>query len=70
MTGHEKDATWSIGISAVLNVGLNFALVPKWGLEGAAISAASSTVLWNCLMARAVHKRFGIHSTVLGKISF
>ncbi len=70
MTGHEKDATWSIGISAVVNVGLNFALVPKWGLEGAAISAASSMVLWNCLMARAVHKRFGIHSTVLGKISF
>lgn len=69
MTGHEKDATWSIGISAVANVGLNFALVPKWGLEGAAISAASSMVLWNCLMARAVHKRFGIHSTVLGKIS-
>jgi len=70
MTGHEKDATWSIGISALVNVGLNFALVPKWGLEGAAFSAASSMVLWNCLMARAVHKRFGIHSTVLGRISF
>jgi O-antigen/teichoic acid export membrane protein len=70
MTGHETDATWSIGISAVVNVALNFALVPKWGLEGAAISAASSMVLWNFLMARAVHKRFGIHSTVLGKISF
>ncbi len=70
MTGHERDATWSIGISAVVNVALNFALVPKWGLEGAAISAASSMVLWNCLMARAVHKRFGIHPTVLGKISF
>lgn len=70
MTGHEKDATWSIGISAVVNVALNFALVPKWGLEGAAISAASSMVLWNCLMARAVYRRFGIHPTVLGKISF
>lgn len=68
MTGHERDATWSIGASAVVNIVLNFALVPKWGLEGAAIGAASSMVLWNCLMAWAVNKRFGIHPTVVGRI--
>jgi O-antigen/teichoic acid export membrane protein len=70
MTGREMDAITGIGLSAIANIVLSFALVPKFGLEGAAISATISTVIWNCVLAQKVHQRLGIHASVLGKLSF
>lgn len=69
MTGHEHDAAMGIGISAVLNVILNALLIPRWGIEGAAVATASSMILWNLLLSIWVYKRLGIHSTALGKVS-
>lgn len=70
MTGHERDTAKGIGISAVLNVILNVILIPRWGMEGAAIATASSLITWNFLLAAWAYKRLGIHSTALGEISF
>ena len=69
MTGHERDAAIGIGISAVLNIVLNAILIPQWGLEGAALATAGTTVLWSVLMAFLVYKRLGIDSTAFGKLS-
>ncbi|MDP3142626.1 MAG: flippase [Candidatus Omnitrophota bacterium] len=47
--GLEKDVLWQVIASAVLNVGLNFYLIPKWGMEGASLSfvyAEALAVTW------------------------
>ncbi len=68
MTGHEKDTAVGIGISTVLNVGLNTLLIPGWGIKGAAMATSSSMILWNFLLAVRVYKRLGIDPTALGRI--
>ncbi len=43
-------SSWNLANAAVslaLNVGLNLILIPKYGIEGAAIAWAASIVLWN-----------------------
>ncbi|MFV1990597.1 MAG: polysaccharide biosynthesis C-terminal domain-containing protein, partial [Acidimicrobiales bacterium] len=62
MTGHERDTAWGVGVAAVVNVGLNLVLVPRWGIEGAATATAASFVIWNVWLWRAVRRRLGINS--------
>ncbi len=69
MTGYERDAARAIGLSAIITILLNLVLIPLWGLEGTAIATASTTILWNILMAVLLYKRLGIHCTALGRIS-
>jgi len=66
MTGYERDAAWSLGFATILNIVLNMTLIPHWGLEGAAIAAATSLSLLNVLLSALVYKRIGLHSTALG----
>jgi O-antigen/teichoic acid export membrane protein len=43
-------SSWNLANSAVslaLNVGLNLILIPKYGIDGAAVAWAASIVLWN-----------------------
>lgn len=70
MTGHESHAATAVGAGAAANIILNLLLVPGWGMEGAAISNASSVILWNVLATLALYRKTGIHSTVLGSLSF
>jgi O-antigen/teichoic acid export membrane protein len=70
MTGLERDVAIFVGTSALLGIIMNAFLIPKWGMEGAAIATATRMILWNILLAIWVYKRLGIHSTALGKISF
>jgi len=62
MTGHERDTATAVGISAVLNVGLNAILIPRFGLEGAAAATALSTLTWNVLLSVFVYRRLGFYS--------
>ena len=60
MTGHHHDtARWYL-VSAVTNIGLNFALIPVYGAEGAAIATVIATIISNLAMAIAVWQRIGI----------
>ncbi len=65
MTGHQVKAARMVGISAMLNLALNGLLIPVWGMIGAAIATAISTVTWNILMLRFVHTELSIRSSVL-----
>jgi O-antigen/teichoic acid export membrane protein len=69
MTGNAWYATTGIGISAVANVILNVALVPKFGIEGAAMATAGSMVIWGVLMMYWAKVRTGIvsHALYFGK---
>lgn len=66
MTGHEQETARALTISAVINVSLNLVLIPRWGINGAALSSALTLTVWNLVMWRAVHRLLGIESTAFG----
>ncbi len=65
IAGYERDAVIGVGASAVVNALLSVALVPQWGMNGAATAAASGIALWNILLWWRVRRRLSISSTVL-----
>lgn len=62
MTGHER----GVAVGAALNVVLNLALIPSFGMVGAALASTVSLVVWNLILWRTVHRRLGLESSVLG----
>jgi O-antigen/teichoic acid export membrane protein len=63
MTGHERDTTKSVLVGAMVNVTLNLALVPFWGMSGAATATAATLVVWNVLMWHKARTRLGIETS-------
>ena len=45
--------------TAVLGVLLNYVLIPRWGMLGAAVATVSGIVLWNLACVLRTHRRFG-----------
>jgi O-antigen/teichoic acid export membrane protein len=66
MTGHEKHAMRGVLVATVLNVVLNLVLIPRFGIEGAAVATLISTVTWNVLLWWSVRRQLGLDSSVLG----
>jgi O-antigen/teichoic acid export membrane protein len=64
MTGSQRLAAVLAGSSALLNVALNFAFIPLWGAEGAAVATVLSTIAWNAAAVVAVRRRLGINPIV------
>lgn len=63
MTGHERVSARAAGIAIAINIGLNASLIPLWGIDGAAVATATSTALWNVLMAHSVFRLLNINAT-------
>lgn len=68
MTRHERAAMLSVGIGVIINIILDFALIPNYGINGAALATATSTIVLNLLLVYFVRKRLGIDATVLGRM--
>lgn len=68
LTGHEKYSAYAVLASLIVNVSLNYILVPKLGMNGAAIATGVSIVVWNGLLAYWTVKKTGLHCTALGPI--
>lgn len=68
MAGKEREAAWGLAGGTVLNLALNAALIPRWGINGAAVAGVASTTLWNLLLALLVARRLGIASTAFGAL--
>lgn len=66
MTGRQNAAAGAATLTASINVALNFVLIPRYGMEGAAVATAITYVLTNVLMLVIVHRSTGINPTVLG----
>ncbi|TAN52522.1 MAG: flippase [Methylococcaceae bacterium] len=64
MTGHQVKAAKMVGVSALLNLALNGALIPHFGVIGAALATAVSTATWNLLMMRFVYAELKIRSSL------
>lgn len=66
MTGHQKYTAIGVSFSGLLNIILNFSLIPIWGAEGAATATTISTIIWNLLLVFWVYKKLKIYPTVFG----
>lgn len=64
MTGYQRRSAYALVISAMANVLMNFALIPTYGMSGAAIASSAGTVLWNVLLVRSVRKTSNLKTTV------
>ncbi len=67
MTGHEQETARGMTIAATGNVLLNLALVPLWGIIGAAIASAITLTAWNILLVLAVRRKLKINSMAFGE---
>jgi len=59
MTGKEKAGRNILGFGALLNIILNILLIPVYGITGAAIATASSTILWNSIAVIYIFRNYG-----------
>lgn len=67
MTGRHWQATRvSLGAAAA-NIVLNLLLIPRFGIEGAAVATAISSTLWYALISLRVYRSMGINPTAFGR---
>ncbi len=59
VTGHHKLFRNIALFGALLNVGMNFILIPQYGILGAAIASATSMASWNIIASIYIKKKFG-----------
>lgn len=67
LDGRESAALTGVATGAAVNIGLNAALIPGFGIVGAACATAASTLVWNLMLAAQVRRHMGIDPTVLGR---
>ena len=66
MSGYQKVTAICMAFAAIVNVALNYILIPLYGVEGACIANLVSNVIWNGLLAIFCRKTLGIDTTILG----
>jgi O-antigen/teichoic acid export membrane protein len=64
MTGHHRDTMWIYALAAVANIGLNFLLIPRFGIFGAAVATYSAMLAANICLYLLVRKRLGVNAFV------
>ncbi|MEO0769368.1 MAG: polysaccharide biosynthesis C-terminal domain-containing protein, partial [Cyanobacteria bacterium J06649_4] len=64
MSGHARYVSTTVTVTAGVNILLNFVLIPRFGVVGAAIATATSTILRNIVLERFVRQKIGIHTSV------
>lgn len=67
MTHHERDVTHCVAVSVVVNVGLSVALVPPFGVAGAAWATVASALYLNVALWRYAKRRLGVESAFWGR---
>ena len=65
MSGHQKQYNNIITSTAISSIALNFVLIPKYGLLGAAITSSIAKIIQNLLSVAYAKKNLGILSIYL-----
>jgi O-antigen/teichoic acid export membrane protein len=65
MSGNQKYFQNVLIAAAILNVALNYFLIPDFQLLGAALASLISNVFWNVLMVIYIKKKFGFYTIYL-----
>ena len=66
MTGQERPAVFILGAILVGNFALNLALIPEFGIEGAAVAKAGTLIVWKMAMAMAIWRRIKVVPSLFG----
>lgn len=62
MSGLERFALFGMLLGLVFNVVLNWLLIPRYGVDGAALAFLASTFVWNCSLWRIAQRKLGINT--------
>ncbi len=62
MTNHQIALQYIMIISLLLNISLNYLLIPLYGINGAAAASTLSLILWNIAGGIFFHRRYGINT--------
>lgn len=65
MTGHQNQCLVVMGLSALVNVALNFVGIHLFGIMGAAIATALSMVMWNVWLYALVVRNLGVRPSIV-----
>ena len=68
MTGNERHAVQGVGIALILNLVLNFLLIPVYGVVGATIATSVSLFVWNVILRNRVRSKLGVEPSIFGNI--
>lgn len=66
MTGYERMVAGVFAAAAMVNLALNALLIPRYGVEGAAVASTISLVAAKFALSRYAAIKAGLHVTVLG----
>jgi O-antigen/teichoic acid export membrane protein len=66
MTGNERHSAYGLSIAVIINVVLNAALIPPYGVIGASAATTISTVLTQALLWSIAKRRLGLDSSAIG----
>jgi O-antigen/teichoic acid export membrane protein len=58
--GYPPLTIWAAAAALLTNVLLNLAMIPTWGLEGAAISTSVAYILWAAIVTIGFQRRTGV----------
>jgi len=61
MTGHQKVYNYILILSSMLNIGLNYLLIPKYGIEGAAVASLISKGFWMLIASLYIKRKFNFY---------
>jgi O-antigen/teichoic acid export membrane protein len=67
MTGHERSTALIMGAGTLVNVCLNLALIPRFGIHGAAVATVASVALWRMVLHRKVRGWVGVRTSALDR---
>lgn len=70
MTGYERIVAKTLIATAMLNITLNFVLIPSHGAEGAAVATTVTYLAWNVLLANVVYRKLQFNPTIVGAIAW
>jgi O-antigen/teichoic acid export membrane protein len=62
MTGNQNILAKILLFAAILNIALNLYLIPRYGINGAALASMICLVVWNSAMVLAVKKKLGFYT--------
>jgi O-antigen/teichoic acid export membrane protein len=65
MTGRQKEAAVILFAALLVNLGGNLALIPPWGLNGAAVATGISAAVWNIALLTRVNKHLNLNPSIL-----
>lgn len=70
MIGNERFVAFTVTISALLNILLNYMLIPRFGMIGASVSTAISMIVWNVGLVVILYEKEGISSSPLFPVTY